>query len=169
MQAVDVDLLVVACVIAVAVTEWIVVWLFLSRLGQSSASSLARTLRVAHAAIVALPMACLAATGALVLRAFLRIGEWPHGSEPVFTGAGLPEWREANIDAGWFELHYLLVHTLAVAAFLSVLVFPPLHVVVRRGGSAHANLALVLYASGFVAFAAVMIGDVGGVAEWLDG
>ena len=152
---------------AVLATVWLTCWLFFTRLQQ--AAPVNRILHGLHRVTAILPLAWLLLATSLVVRAYIRLGQWPHGGDYVFTGEGLPEWRAGNLDASTLGIHYSLVTPLGIAALASCLFFPPLHVALGRSSSKDLGGWLIAFALGAPAFVLVGLCDFGGVAEWLDG
>lgn len=151
----------------VLATVWLTCWLFFARIGQ--AAPVSRCLQVLHGAAAILPLAWVALAATLVLRAYLRLGQWPHGGDYVSGGEGLPQWREGNLDAPTLGIHYDLASALGIAALASCLFFPPLHAALKRSSSRDLGGWLIAYAVGAPLFVLVGLCDLGGVAEWLNG
>jgi len=152
---------------AVLATVWLTCWLFFARLQRAPAVN--RILHGLHRVTAVLPLAWILVATSLVVRAYIRLGQWPHGGDYVFAGEGLPEWRDGNLDASTFGIHYRLVTMLGIAALASCLFFPPLHVALGRGSPRNLGGRLIAFAVGAPAFVLFALCDFGGVADWLDG
>jgi hypothetical protein len=164
MQAVN-TLAVAVLLIALALTVWLTIALFCWRLLDNAATRGALT--VLHHALVAMPLVWLVATASLVLRAYLRIGEWPHGSE---MGSAF-DWYDANIDARSFGGHFELIRLLGIAIVASwAVLMPALHVALRaKRVPIGKRWSLLAMASTVVALCILLNADPAGVMEWLDG
>jgi hypothetical protein len=124
-------LLVGVTLVGVVATVWISAVIFVGHWARRSADvrpgAIQRGLVWLHHAVALTPALWIVAAAALVARAFLSVGEWPRAGEWVFWN----EFTPPNISARAFGLHYELVEFALTAMFLSVLLFPPLHIAAR--------------------------------------
>ena len=169
-QLAIVGLAILGCVGLVVVTVWLTIYVGLRHFAPRESPAVQRSLHFVHGVVATLPWLALSLTAALVLRAYLKIGEWPHGGEHVPDGTSwIGSWRAANIDVGAFWPHDVFVRIAGVAVLASVLLYPPLQTAVRGRDKRRDALWSATYIVGFALFGLVMLCDIGGVAEWLDG
>ncbi len=161
-------LLVGISLVGVVSTVWISTAIFVGhrarRIAEARPGALQRGLVWLHHAVALTPALWIVAAAALVVRAFLRVGEWPRArGEFVFWSGFTP-----NISAGTFGLHHELAEFAVVAMFLSVLVFPPLHLATRgwlvaRSGSWLASWIATLV----VGVASLLYDGPYAIADWI--
>lgn len=121
--------------LAVVSTVWIAFALFFGHwIGRASARApatlrgIVKPLVALHHTLAFAPALWLAAATTLVLRAVWTIGEWPRAEVFRFLEPGTP----SNIEPGVFGAHHAAALLFVRAAWISLLVFPPLHFALQR-------------------------------------
>ncbi|MBL8857092.1 MAG: hypothetical protein JNL28_01125 [Planctomycetes bacterium] len=110
------------------------------------------------------PSAWLIAFGSLVIRARLRVGEWPHAqSGTPFDGT----WVDTSIDPKEFGLHHMVVWCGLGLTAWAVVIGAGVWVASLFWPRIRPPLFLrLLFIATAVACVAVVFGDVGGFFEW---
>lgn len=70
-----------AAYISALFVTWIASWLLVRRFASPSLGRARHRLLIVHHALATLPFVWLLAFSTLVLRAYLRVGDWPHGGQ----------------------------------------------------------------------------------------
>jgi hypothetical protein len=164
----DDTLLLVYCVawLTCCVAGWVIV----GRCEGTVDATVRRGLLWAHDLVAAVPLLWFAAVASLIARAYMRIGEWPHGSGWVSSGSGWPDWRPANIDAQAFGVNFGAVVAIGIAVTFAWPLFLPLHHFARRLGARRSWIWIPVCVAGFAAFSFIFFNaDPADVMEWLDG
>jgi heme/copper-type cytochrome/quinol oxidase subunit 2 len=160
------ELFISVMLLGLALTLWLVLALFFFHVAAVDSPPLRRGLVALHHTFAVLPIVWLVAAGLLAVRAYLRLGEWPHEGG-LASAAGSLRWQDGNLDPRVFGAHYWLVCTLGATAFIAALLTPPLHLAVRPNLN-RPWLWLALYALGIGGSVFAYCNDaLAAVAEWV--